>query len=234
MPDHRTNIMNEQRCKIPQLVLWYRDYLENGKSAAFVACVATRYSLPTLHRMTRSPDHEVRRASVLAVGMLGNGTSIDVVGRCLSDSDRCVRLVAEMAFSSLTQRQVGVEACQQLDVARRHVDGHRYQSATHQLDRLLEDWPQFADAWHLRAVVLFQTRKYRGCVRAAKQAARLNPHHFAALALVARCYLEMDDSERALPYFHRSLKVNPSQSWVRSYAEVLSRRARRLNHDDTK
>jgi len=224
--------MNEQRCRTSQLVLWYRDYLEDGKSATFVSCVATRYSLPTLHRMSRSTDYEVRRAAVLALGMLGGGESIEVVGRRLADTDRCVRLVAEMAFSGLTLREMGGASGRELDGVRRHLDGHRYRRAIEQLDRILHDWPRFADAWHLRAIALSQMRRYRASMKAAKQAVRWNQYHFSALSLIARCHLELEQPTLALAFFYRSLRINPSQAWVRSYVEVLAHR-RRLNRDDS-
>ncbi len=121
--------MNDNSCQQPRLISWYRRFLEDGKSAAFVRVVASRYTLSTLQRLTTSADHDLRRATVLALGMLAGGESIPVVGRRLCDKDRCVRLVAEVAFSDLTRREMGVEAGQALDQARRHIGGERYETA---------------------------------------------------------------------------------------------------------
>jgi len=217
--------MNEQSCQASQLVLWYREYLEHGKSAAFVSSVSVRYSVVTMQRMTTAADHEVRRAAVLALGMLGGGESIAAVGECLRDPDRCVRLVAEIAFADLTRRQLGMGPCQQLDIARRHMDGYRYQKASSLLEELTETWPEYTDAWHLRSVIYFCAGKYQSAMRTARKAVQLNEYYFAAYALQARCYLELDQPDHALPYFKKSLAVNPSQSSICSFVEVLSRRA---------
>lgn len=221
--------MNEQRCtKTPQLVVWYRNFLDDGKAAAFVSRVATRYSLATLARLARSNDHEMRRASVLALGMLGGAESLDAVGKCLRDSDRCVRMVAEIAFADLSRRQMGMTAAKALDAIRRHIDGHRYTSALTLLEEFTAAWPGFADAWYQFAITCLGLGLLDRAMKFAQQAIDLNPNHFAARTLQARCWLEMDEPSRALKAFEASFEVNPSQLVVKEYICVLKRQARRI------
>lgn len=227
MPDQ------QQRKRTSQLVLWYRHFLEDGKSAAFVSRVSTRYSIGTLIRMARSSDHELRRATVLALGMVGAAESIPVVGRSLRDNDRCVRLVAEMAFSDLTRRQLGSYASRQLDTIRRHVDGHRYEKSGLLLKKLTKSYPTFAEAWYLYSIVHFCAGHYQRSIEAATRAIDSNPHHFAAHAAIGRCWLELDEPLRALRAFERSFAINRSQMGVKGYIDVLRKQTRRMNQDDT-
>lgn len=219
--------MREQRCeKLSQLVVWYRNFLEDGKSAAFVSCVSTRYGVATLERMTQGPNNEVRRAAVLALGMVGNANSIGVVAKCLQDPDRCVRLVAEIAFADLSRRQVGVNAGRLLDVARRHIDGHRYGAAAELLEEITSAWPEFADAWYQCAIVSFCLGQYGRAIRLARRAIELSPQHFPAHTLEARCFMETEQMDKALLSFERSFWVNPSQLVVKGYIDTLRRQLR--------
>lgn len=227
MPDQ------QQRKRTSQLVLWYRNFLEDGKSAAFVSRVSTRYSLGTLGRMAKSTDHELRRATILALGMVGGAESIPVVGRSLRDNDRCVRLVAEMAFSDLTRRQLGSAAAHQLDMIRRHVDGHRYERSAVMLDQLTRTYPTFAEAWYLFSIVHFCAGHYQRAIESATSAIDRNRHHFAAHAAIGRCWLELDEPLRALRSFERSFAINSSQMGVKGYIDVLRKQTRRMNQDDT-
>ncbi len=225
--------MNDNSCQQPHLISWYRRFLEDGKSAAFVRVVASRYTLSTLQRLTTSADHDLRRATVLALGMLAGGESIPVVGRRLCDKDRCVRLVAEVAFSDLTRREMGVEAGQALDQARRHIGGERFEKALHLLNELLEIWPKFGEAWYQRGIVDYCLGEYDLALNCARQAVSCNPFHFAVHTLRGRCCLELDQPLVALRYFRHSFAINPSQVVVRGYIDVLTRQQQRLNLDDS-
>lgn len=218
--------MSKQRCEVSQLVSWYREFLDNGKSAAFVSCVATRYGLSTLARLTQSSDHESRRASVLALGMLGDRTSIPALGVCLRDTDRCVRLVAEISFSDVCRREFGDTARRQLDIARRHLDGERFEKADQILDAITTAWPEFGDAWYLRAVTRYCQQDFIQAIGLARRTVGFNKFHFAAHALEARTWLDLDTPSRALASFRRSFVINPSQTVVQSYIDVLSRQVR--------
>ena len=221
--------MREQRCdKSSQLVIWYRDFLENGKSAAFVSCVATRYASATLERLTFSDDHEVRRAAVLALGMVGSFGSIDAVARRLRDPDRCVRVVAEISFGDLSLRQMGNAGERSLNCVRRHIEGHRYGRAAKMLVDCTGRWPEFADAWYLSGVVAFCLGQYSRATKFAHKTIDLNRFHFQAHALEARCWMELDRAEKALRCFEKSFWLNPSQLSVKSYIDTL-RRQQRLN-----
>lgn len=221
--------MHEPRCeKTSQLVIWYRQFLDNGKSAAFLSCVATRYSTATLQRMTTSPDHEIRRAAVLALGMIGTPDSMTAISSCLRDRDRCVRLVAELAFAELAKRQMGVAGSRMIDEVRRHIDGHRYGRAAAMLEEVTRVWPDFADAWYQCAVVSFCLGQYGRASRFASFAVELNKHHFPSYALEARCWMELEQFDKALKAFEQSYQINPSQLSVKGYIDTL-RRQLRLN-----
>jgi tetratricopeptide (TPR) repeat protein len=167
------------------------------------------------------------------MGMIGGEESIPVIGESLRDPDRCVRFVAEIAFADLTRRQLGVAQGKSLDSIRRHIDGHRYGKAGKMLDELTATAPSFADAWHLRGIVAFCVGQYGGGKKFARCAIEINRYHFAAHTLVARCWLELERPDQALVCFEKSFAINPSQTAVLGYIDVLKRNAGRLNLDDS-
>lgn len=218
--------MSKSRCEVSQLVHWYRDFLEHGRSAAFVSCVATRYDVATLVRLAKSSDFENRRAAVLALGMLGDQSSIATVGRAMRDQDRCVRLVAELAFEDLCRREFGDGPARILSTARRHIDGGRFDKAQTILNRLTDQLPSFAEAWYLQAVVRYEKHEFVQAVGVARRAASLNANHFGAQTIEAKSWLEIGSTTRALEAFRRSFAINPSQTQVEGYIDLLARQGR--------
>lgn len=218
--------MSGSRCEVSQLVNWYREFLDNGKSAAFVSCISTRYNCATLVRLTKSTDYESRRAAVLALGMLGDRSALKAIGSCLRDDDRCVRLVAEIAFSDLCRREYGDSARRELEIARRHLDGERFEKAERILQGLVVAWPEFSEAWYLQSVVKFCQKDFVPSIGLARRAASFNPNHFASHALEAKAWLELGTPSRALASFRRSFSINPSQTMVQGYIDVLNRQVR--------
>ena len=225
--------MSDKCCGVPLLLTLYRDYLDDGNSADFVNAVTAQYSVACLERLTKSTNVEVRRAAVLALGMVGCATAIPPVGACLRDTDRCVRLVAEVAFSDLLRREMGVHAARMLQIAKRDLDGGRYEKALNLLNAVLDVWPKFSDAWYHRAIALYCLGNLSEATDDARQATRLNKYHFSAYVLRGRSLLELEQPGRALDNFQKSLEVYPSQILVRGYIDVLLRQHRRLNHDDS-
>ena len=100
------------------------------------------------------------------------------------------------------------------------------------LDELLASYPDFSEAWYLRGVVCFCVGNYRQAQDACWQALATNRHHFAAHRLIARCWLEQEDSIKAVSAFERSFALNPSQHDVKGYIDVLKKRTRDVNIDD--
>src|SRR4051794_16047657 len=84
-----------------QILDLYQVYLKDQDTNRFTRLVSKRYSVGTLERLTRHEVREVRRAAVLALGILAGYDSNAVLGRSLIDEDRVVRTLAENGIRSL-------------------------------------------------------------------------------------------------------------------------------------
>ena len=66
--------------RMPRLLAFYREYLDNPDSAIFSGRVSQRYLPATLERLARHEHREIRRAAVLALGFLGEYEANPVLG----------------------------------------------------------------------------------------------------------------------------------------------------------
>jgi tetratricopeptide (TPR) repeat protein len=206
---------------LPRLVAFYRQYLEDENSAAFLASVCGGYTLGALHRLAQSGDRCVRCAAGLALGMLGGAESTAIVGRAMHDPDRCVRMVAEAGFRDLCFRQYGDVWMRRLEIAARHNQGGRSSEALEVLGALLAQAPRFAEAWYQRGVALYSVENYWLALESCRQCVQYNSFHFAALTLQGNCLIHFNRVAAARKCFLRSLALNPGQEYVRGQLHQL-------------
>ena len=105
-----------------------------------------------------------------------------------------------------------------------------FAGAVAHFDAALAADPDFAEAYNQRAIARYLTDDFRASVADCREAVRLMPCHFGALAGMGHCYLHMDKLHHALRCYRRALDVYPHLEEVRqSVAEI----ERRLLADDS-
>lgn len=77
------------------------------------------------------------------------------------------------------------------------------------LTRLIQDLPDFAEAWNQRAVLYYVQGKYRKSLADCQQAVQLNPIHFGALHGIGLCHMALGEYREAIPAFRRALEIQP-------------------------
>src|SRR5947207_2200395 len=90
-----------KRVRMPILHGLYHQYLADQDAAGFARAVSSCYMAGTLERLVTSGNRMVRRAAVLALGLLGDYSSNASLGRALHDDDRGVRILAENSIRKL-------------------------------------------------------------------------------------------------------------------------------------
>jgi hypothetical protein len=116
----------------------YEQYLTHQDSSAFVKSVSSRYTCGTLERLAERGSRTVRRAAVLALGMLGGYGSNGVMGRALLDRDRGVRTLAENGIRSLWCRAGNDQQRQQLSIVIRLNTSQQFDEAIVLATELIE------------------------------------------------------------------------------------------------
>lgn len=181
--------------------------------------VAARYMEGTLHRLLQSSDCETRRATVLALGLVGTmKASNAIVARRLHDEDRGVRQLAADALWSMWFRadtDVNNRELQRLVELR---DRRKKRAG---LDALIKKTPHFAESYNQRALLHFQTKEWQKAIVDCEKVLKLNPYHFAAAAGMGRCYLELGKNRAALKAFRNALRINPGMEEVKEAIRAL-------------
>lgn len=224
--------MSVQRQRSTRLEQFYHKYLQNERSADFIAAVSEHYSNETLKRLAVAGNRVVRRAAVLALGFLGNYDANEVVGRALRDRDRAVRLLAEHGLRQIWFRAGNDHHYQALNALVRLNDNGHFYEAIEQCRELLAEAPLLAEAWNQRAIAEFSLFDYEESALNCQRVLEINPYHFNAAMGLGHCYLQMDQPILALEAFKDALRINPNLECVRSQIRQLERSMGRERLDD--
>ncbi len=207
----------------------YRRYLRSADSPSFASEVDESYSPATLVALLRRSDVELRRASALALGVLGDRGSIEALGRALSDPDRGVRLAADDSFRALLVRDAAPLHHQQLLKVMHLNDGGEYAGALAPTMILVDHAPIYAEAHHQLAICWHGLENYHQAELAYSACLWHCRYHYPAWHGLAKCRLMASDSEGALKALRRCLEICPDFETVRLQIRTIERQTRQTN-----
>ena len=205
----------------PLLDRLYLRYLDDENAAGFIAAVSARYSIPTLERLAGRGQFLARRGAVLALSYVGGFSSSPVLALALHDSDRVVRILAESGLCDLWGRDGSESQQQLLRLVARLNDAYQFEEAFVRASQLIDEAPQFAEAWNQRAIACYRLGRYDEAADDCQQTLELNPFHFAAALGMAHCYLDLGDGMAALECFRRAYQLNPNLDAIQGQIEYL-------------
>jgi len=211
------------KTRSPLLLPLYERYLDDQDSRAFMRDVSQWYAPGTLERLAGHRSRKVRRAAVLALGLLGDYEANATLGRALLDEDRTVRTLAENAIRAVWSRVGDPDQRQRLGLVIRLNAAQRFDEAIRRATHLIREAPSLAEAWYQRAVAHFGKKAFAETVRDCHQALEINPYHFLAATTMGQAYLELGNQVSALESFRRALRLNPDLEGVRVQVVRLAR-----------
>lgn len=218
--------MTSPLVRTTRLAAAYRRYLSTADSPRFAAEVDESYSSETLCAMLSRGDVELRRAAALALGMLGDCTSVEVMGRALSDSDRGVRLVADDSFRALLIRSAAPPHHHRLLQVMHLNDGGEFAAALAPAIILVDQAPDYAEAHHQLAICWYGLEHFTQA-RAAYRACLWNSRfHYLAWEGLARCRLVLGEHRRAIDALHRCVEICPDMESARLQIRAIRKRIR--------
>lgn len=211
------------KTRLPLLLPLYERYLDDQDAQAFVRDVSQWYAPGSLERLAAHPARKVRRAAVLALGLLGDYAVNATLGRSLLDEDRTVRTLAENAIRAVWCRAGDPDQRQRLGLIVRLNAAGRFDEAIRRATELVRVAPALAEAWYQRAVAHFGKKAYAETIRDCHQALEINPYHFLAATTMGQAYVELGNHVSALESFRRALRLNPDLEGVRVQVVRLAR-----------
>lgn len=221
--------MTSPLVRTTRLATAYRRYLNSADSPRFASEVDEYYGCSTLATLLARGDVEMRRAAALALGMLGDHTAIEPLGRALRDADRGVRLAADDSFRALLIRDAAPLHHQQLLQVMHLNDGGEYAGALAPTMILVDQAPLYAEAHHQLAICWHGLENFLQAEAAYSACLWHCRYHYPAWQGLARCRLMQGESEEAIRVFERCLEICPDVEHARLQIRVIRRRLRRAN-----
>lgn len=174
---------------------------------AFRAAVRELYTEGTLQRiLAASEDVKARRAAALALGLTGTSASVPTTAAALHDADFLVR---RFAADSLWELWFSAGTAEQNERLREVAREPNQVKARAELDELIREAPEFAEAYNQRAIWFFKRGEFARAIEDCETVLRLNPHHFGAAAGMGQCHLKLNRPRAALRAFRQALAINP-------------------------
>ncbi len=135
----------------------------------------------------------------------------------------------EHATSQLWQLWFGAagpEAEQILLHAERLVEAKEYNQAEAALTRLIEHYPDFAEAWNRRATMRYLIGDYEASLGDCLEVVQREPAHFGAMHGMGLCLIALHRYSEAAKAFRRALEIQP---FAQANQDLLARCLEKLN-----
>ncbi len=215
--------MSENKIRFSLLEKYYQQYLADEISANFIQSVSQYYTTATLERLFQCGDRNNRRASILALGYLGDFSCNETMGRAMLDNDRGVRMLADHSIRDIWPRQGTPTEQSLVRKLYRLNDVDQFEEAIEVSTMLLRGNPELAEAWNQRAISYCALGDFENAVEDCKETLNCNRFHFPAAMGLGHCCLQLDDPQSALEGFRLALKINPDLDGVRKHILQLER-----------
>ena len=213
--------MSENGICYPKVVKSYHRFLEDENSAQFIADVSDSYTPATLMRIFYGGNRLARRASILAIGFLGDFDQNEPMGQALADTDRAVRLLAEHNIRRIWRRQGSSNERTMIERLEQLNQQANFDSVVDLATQIIANNDQLGEAWNQRAIAWSTLGEYQNAIDDCRITLLCNRYHFPAAVGMGQAYLNLDDAFRALDSFRIALKINPDLESLRSQVRKL-------------
>ena len=93
----------------------------------------------------------------------------------------------------------------------------KFEEAQTHFERVIETYPEFAEAHNKLATVLFLLGDYENSVIECKVTLKMNPHHFGAWHGMGLCLFKLARYPEAIKSFKSALEIQPYANINRKY-----------------
>lgn len=127
----------------------------------------------------------------------------------LKNPDETVRQRATQELWQMWFLQKGVYGWEILQRSQVLLAAGEITQAEELLTELINDQPNFAEAWNRRAVLYFTLGQYKKSLDDCQMVIKLNPIHFGAIHGLGLCCAALGDYNAAIMAFRRALEIQP-------------------------
>ncbi|MBW4522938.1 MAG: tetratricopeptide repeat protein [Scytolyngbya sp. HA4215-MV1] len=127
----------------------------------------------------------------------------------LKNPDEAVRDRATQELWRIWFWQKGVYGLELLERSQTLLQAGAVAEAETLLTDLIQDQPDFAEAWNRRAVLYFTQHQYHKAISDCEEVLRLNPIHFGAFHGLGLCHASLGNYREAIRCFRKALEIQP-------------------------
>jgi tetratricopeptide (TPR) repeat protein len=135
--------------------------------------------------------------------------SINSLLEDLKNSDETVREQATRKLWRIWFQQKGIYGLEMIERSQKLMDAGEITEAETALTELIQDQPDFAEAWNRRAFLYYTTGEYKKSLEDCQMVVEINPVHFGALHGMGLCYAALGEYGQAIKAFKRALEIQP-------------------------
>ena len=148
-------------------------------------------------------------------GLAAYGGQKQLLAALKSDSDE-IRELAGRGLNFIWFHASGEEAYKMVDAAYVASEKKEFPQALAIADRLVAQYPNFAEGWNRRGSIHWQMGAYEKSLADCAKALALNPDHYGAWQGAGVCQLELGDILAAVRSLRAALKIIPHDSATRA------------------
>ncbi|MBF2078697.1 MAG: tetratricopeptide repeat protein [Synechococcales cyanobacterium T60_A2020_003] len=138
-----------------------------------------------------------------------NDPSIQLLLNDLKSEDAEVRDRATQELWRIWFLQKGAYGLELLERAQMLQEQNRLVEAEAALSQIINDQPDFAEAWNRRAVLYYLKQQYRKSLQDCQKVVELNPVHFGAWHGMGLCHAALGEYPSAIRAFRKALDIQP-------------------------
>lgn len=135
--------------------------------------------------------------------------AIDRLLNDLKNPDELTRQEATEELWRIWFHQKGASGLEILSQSQALIEAGQIDAAEAVLTDLVQDQPDFAEAWNRRAVLYYLQKQYRRSLGDCQRVVELNPAHFGALHGMGLSHAALGEYAAAIQAFRRALEIQP-------------------------
>jgi tetratricopeptide (TPR) repeat protein len=135
--------------------------------------------------------------------------SINSLLEDLKNPNASVREQATKKLWRIWFQQKGIQGLEKIDQSQKLLDAGKITEAESVLTELIQEQPDFAEAWNRRAFLYYSIGKYQESLADCQMVIHINPVHFGALHGMGLCYAAIGQYVDAIKVFKRALAIQP-------------------------
>lgn len=178
--------------------------------------------MPDLGEFTDAENQELRELTEAYYNGLSSPEDLEILAKLLHAEDPMTVACAEQALWTAWFGEAGTEATTALHVAMKHLSSGQGTEARRLLNELIETHPTFAEAYHQRGMAHTLCNCHCRALEDFLRTVELNPYHFAAMANLGHCCVQLCRYEAAREWYLAALRMHPRVEGVRQMLRRLS------------